>query len=221
MHKVCLSPSNQEDNIYAYGNTTESVVCNKIANACYNALTRCGVDTIVVHNYPLAQKCALSDNFGAELHVPIHTNAFNSKVSGTRMFCYVGGGKGYQACKAIAKYLFPLSIGESDNISANTSLYEIRNVKAPTAYVECEFHDVPEVAKWIIEHVEELGEAIARGICDYLGVKYVNLPESTAEKSLYKVQVGAFSKQENAKNLMNELRELGYKDAFITKTDYA
>lgn len=219
MHKVCLSPSNQEDNIYAYGNTTESVICNKIANACYTALTRCGVDTIVVHNYPLSQKCALSDNFGAELHVPIHTNAFNHKVSGTRMFSYDTNGKGYKACKAIANYLFPLSIGESDNITANTTLYEIRNVKAPTAYVECEFHDVAEVAKWIIEHVEQIGEAIAHGICDYFGVKYVAVNDNIKPKTLYKVQLGAFAKEENAKALLNELHNKGYSDAFIVKSN--
>lgn len=219
MHKVCLSPSNQEDNIYAYGNTTESKVCNKIANACYNALTRCGIDTLVVHNYPLSQKCKLSDNFGAELHVPIHTNAFNHKVAGTRLFSYSNSGKGRDACKAIAKYLFPLSIGESDSISEYPSLYEIKNVKAPTAYVECEFHDVEEVAKWIINHVEEIGEAIAHGICDYFGVKYVALSES-ATKNLYKVQVGAFSKPENAEKLRTELKAKGY-DAFVIKTNYA
>ena len=34
MAKVFLSPSNQYDNVYAYGNTTEGVQCGKIADAC-------------------------------------------------------------------------------------------------------------------------------------------------------------------------------------------
>ena len=38
MAKVYLSPSNQTDNRYAYGNTTEAVQCGKIADACRIAL---------------------------------------------------------------------------------------------------------------------------------------------------------------------------------------
>ena len=38
MPKVYLSPSNQTDNSYAYGNTNEAIQCGKIAQACKNAL---------------------------------------------------------------------------------------------------------------------------------------------------------------------------------------
>ena len=34
MPKVFLSPSNQYDNRSAYGDTTEGVLCGKIAEAC-------------------------------------------------------------------------------------------------------------------------------------------------------------------------------------------
>ena len=43
MPKVFLSPSNQYDNRYAYGDTTEGVQCGKIAEACKAALERSGV----------------------------------------------------------------------------------------------------------------------------------------------------------------------------------
>ena len=42
MAKVYLSPSNQTDNRYAYGNTTEAVQCGKIADACRAAVSRGG-----------------------------------------------------------------------------------------------------------------------------------------------------------------------------------
>ena len=44
MAKVYLSPSNQTDNRYAYGNTTEAVQCGKIADACRAALERSGLE---------------------------------------------------------------------------------------------------------------------------------------------------------------------------------
>ena len=172
MAKVYLSPSNQTDNRYAYGNTTEAVQCGKIADACRIALERSGVTVKVGHMPSMQDKCKESNAFGADLHVPIHTNAFNGKVSGTRMFCFSDGGEGMKACKAIFARLAPITPGTSENIRVDASLYEVRVPSAPTAYIECEFHDNAEAAKWIVEHTEDIGEAIARGICDYFGVTF-------------------------------------------------
>ena len=172
MAKVFLSPSNQYDNRYAYGDTTEGVQCGKIAEACKVALERSGVTVKLMHDESMQEKCAASNAFGADLHVPIHTNAFNGTVSGTRMFYYAEGGEGQKACKAIFNRLAPVTPGTSENIQADASLYEVRVPAAPTAYIECEFHDNPEAAKWIVENTGLIGETIARGICDYFGVTF-------------------------------------------------
>lgn len=157
MAKVYLSPSNQTDNRYAYGNTTEAVQCGKIADACRIALERSGVTVKVGHMPSMQDKCKESNAFGADLHVPIHTNAFNGQVSGTRMFCFNSGGEGMKACKAIFNRLAPVTPGTSENIRVDASLYEVRVPSAPTAYVECEFHDNATTAKWIVEHTADIG----------------------------------------------------------------
>ena len=196
MAKVYLSPSNQTDNRYAYGNTTEAVQCGKIADACRAALERSGVTVQVGHMPSMQDKCKESNAFGADLHVPIHTNAFNGTVTGTRMFCFNSSGEGMKACKAIFNRLAPVTPGTSENIQVDASLYEVRVPSAPTAYVECEFHDNATTAKWIVEHTVDIGEAIARGICDYFGVTYKEKeqPESAASTDkLYRVQEGAFA----------------------------
>ena len=51
--------------------------------------------------------------------------------------------------------------------------YEIRNSNAICAYVECEFHDDPELAGWIVANTGALGEAVCRGVCRAYGVEYV------------------------------------------------
>ena len=178
MPKVYLSPSDQTKNAYAYGNTTEAEQCGKIADACRAALERCGVSVKVGHMISMQQKCSESNAFGAELHVPIHTNAFNGSVMGTRMFCY-NTGKGMAACKAIFARVAPMSPGTSENIQVNQKLYEVRVPAAPTAYLECEFHDTVEGAKWLVENTTAIGEAIAHGICDYFGVAF-KAPEQPA-----------------------------------------
>ena len=209
--KVFLSPSNQYDNVYAYGNTTEGVQCGKIAEACKVALERSGVDVMLMHDESMQTKCAESNKFGADLHVPIHTNAFNGSVMGTRMFCY-NTGKGMAACKAIFSRVAPLSPGTSENIQVNQKLYEVRVPAAPTAYLECEFHDTVEGAKWIVENTTAIGEAIAHGICDYFGVtfKEPEQPKTPAGATIYRVQVGAYTKKENADNMLAKLKKDGY-----------
>ena len=171
-YKVYLSPSDQTDNRYAYGNTTEAEQCGKIAEACREALVRSGIEVKLGHMKSMQEKCAESNAFGANLHVPIHTNAFNGQVRGTRMFCYNSNGEGMKACRSIFAVVAPLTPGTSENIKVNAEFYEIRVPAAPTAYIECEFHDNAESAKWIIEHTSEIGEAIAHGICNYFGVAY-------------------------------------------------
>ena len=170
--KVYLSPSDQTSNRYAYGNTTEAVQCGKIAEACRVALVRCGIEVKVGQYDTMANRCAASNAFGADLHVPIHTNAFNGQVRGTRMFCYSSNGEGMKACKSIFAVVAPLTPGTSESISVNSDLFEVRVPAAPTAYIECEFHDNADTAKWIIEHTTDLGEAIAHGICNYFGIAY-------------------------------------------------
>lgn len=170
--KVYLSPSDQTSNRYAYGNTTEAVQCGKIAEACRVALVRCGIEVKVGQYDTMVNRCAASNAFGADLHVPIHTNAFNGKVTGTRMFCYNSNGEGYKACQAIFDVVSPITPGTSESISVNSDLFEVRVPAAPTAYIECEFHDNADTAKWIIEHTTDLGEAIAHGICNYFGITY-------------------------------------------------
>lgn len=216
MPKVYLSPSNQTDNRYAYGNTTEAEQCGRIAEACCAALERSGVTVKLGHMPSMQEKVRESDAFGAELHVPIHTNAFNGSVMGTRMFCY-NTGKGMAACKAIFARVAPLSPGTSENIRVNPKLYEVRVPAAPTAYLECEFHDTVEGARWLVENAAAIGEAIAHGICDYFGVTYKPVeqpkpvqPEQPAEQKLYRVQVGAFANHENAEKMLRRLKDAGF-----------
>ena len=216
MAKVFLSPSEQFSNAYAYGNTNEGVQCGKIAQACKTALERSGIQVKLQHEGTMASKCQASNAFDADLHVCIHTNAFNGKVSGTRMFCYDVNGKGYKACKAIFNVLAPLTPGTSENIKAYPELYEIRVPAAPTAYIEVDFHDVPNVAKWIVEHTTEIGEKIAQGICNYFGVTYKAKVVETPKPSnvMYQVVTGSFSIKQNAEKRVSALKAAGF-DSFI------
>ena len=223
--KVYISPSDQVSNAYAWGNTNEHAQCQKIAEAEAAALRRSGVEVqVAALGSTMAQRCAQSNAFKADIHNCVHTNACNKQVMGTRLFCYAIPGKGYDACKAVFAELAPLSPGTSENIQANSRLYEVRIPAAPTVYCECEFHDTAEGAKWIVEHTTEIGEAIAKGLCKYLGVTFV--PAQTQKPAedtkpdtgdvLYRVQVGAFSVRANADRMLEKLKAAGF-TGFVVK----
>lgn len=198
--KAYLSPSDQTANKYAYGNTNEAAVCRKIADACEAALKRCGFEVKNNQTDSMTARVAESDKWGADLHLPIHTNAYNGKTSGTRLFCWDTKGEGYKASKAILDKLAPLTPGTSESITADKTLYEIKTPKAPTAYVEVDFHDVAEVAKWIIENTVVIGEAIAEGVCAYFGVEYI-----PPEVSKYRIVLGEYDTQQEADAALGEL----------------
>lgn len=170
--KIYLSPSNQYSNTYATGNTNEMAQCDKIASATATALKRCGFEVKVGKSGDTMQnRCVESDNFKADIHMPIHTNAYNGKVTGgTRIFCLNSNGK--KVCDAVLSELGKISPGTADSVKYHTGLYEINVPVALSVYVECEFHDTKTGSDWIINNITNIGEAICKGLCNYYGVTY-------------------------------------------------
>ena len=208
--KIYISPSSQPANTYAVGNTNEQEQCRRIAAALEKELNRCGFNSMAGLTGSMYDRTAESNAFGADLHLPIHTNACNGKVGGLRIFVYKKGGEAEQIAKAIMAELAPITPGSSDGISEYPGLYEVKNSNAICVYIEVGFHDNPEEAQWIIDHTQDIAVAIAKALCKHYGVKYV-----AEEKTIYRVQVGAFHNRKNAEVLMAELKEKGY-EAFIT-----
>lgn len=180
--RVYLSPSDQRRNTYAVGDTTEAIQCGRIAEACKAALERSGVEVMLGQYDLMASRVAASNLFKADLHVPIHTNACNGKASGTHLFCYSSkkSSAGYKACKAVMDVLGPVTPGTSDVIRAYPALFEVKYPAAPTVYIEVDFHDVPRIAQWLIDNTIFIGETIAKGLCNALGVKFVESANQTA-----------------------------------------
>ena len=171
--KIYLSPSAQPANNYAAGDTNEQAQCNRIAEAAKSALERCG---FAVKKAPEGQgykeNVDESNAWGADLHIPIHTNAGGG--AGTVVFVHGGTAKQMQYAKPIYDEVQAASPGMTDyGVRVNSGLYELGYTTATAVYVECEFHDRADLAAWIIEHTTELGEAIARGVCKGAGVTYI------------------------------------------------
>ena len=216
--KIYLSPSMQSNNKYAYGDTTEMVQCGRIAEAAKAALERCGFEVKKApQGQSMQQSIKESNAWSPDLHIPIHTNAFNGQtLGGTLVMIYSMEDKNKKAGEAILVAVAPVSPGPDYTLRANSSLAELNSTKAVAVYVEVEFHDCAEGAKWIIENTKTIGEAICKGVCNYFGVAYKEGSTASSGK-LYRVQVGAFSQKANAENCLQKAKNAGFSDAFIVE----
>lgn len=213
--KIYLSPSDQKENKYVTGNTNEAEVCDKIADAAKDALIRNGYEVkkgSIDTSYE--QRVAESNDWGADVHQPIHTNAGGG--DGTLVMCYTGC-TGNKYVKNVYNSVAVLSPGKDDGIKVRTDLAEITDTEAMCVYLECEFHDEADLAEWIIGHTTEIGEAIAKGYCNADGKTYKAASSSSGSTSStikYYVQCGAFSNKKNADALAEKLKKDGY-DVYI------
>ena len=169
--KIYLSPSSQPYNAYAAGGTNEQVQCNRIAEAAKVALERNGYE---VRKGPEGQKydknVAESNAWQADLHIPIHTNAGGSN-RGALGLCYPGC-SGNRYMQAVYNSVAAVVPWPSLGIQERSDLYELNATRMMAVYIECAFHDKPDSAQWIIDHVKDLGEAIAKGVCQADGKAY-------------------------------------------------
>ena len=216
--KIYISPSNQKGNVYATGNTNEKEQCHKIAKACVDYLKKAGFDVKCTYNDDMYARVRESNAYGADMHVAVHTNATDKHniTGGTQILLYSLDGERLKAGTAVFNRLSPITPGKSaEKIYAMPSFYECKNTSGITVYCECEFHDTKTGSDFIIKNTKSIGEAIAKGICDYYDVE---LPkekkEETSTNKIYRVQVGAFSVKANAEAELEKLKKAGF-DGFI------
>lgn len=209
--KIYLSPSNQEGNLYAYGNTNEMEQCNRIADAAKIALERCGFE---VKKAPKGQamktSIAESNTWGADLHLPIHTNAGGG--NGTMCMVYNNNNStNMKFAEPIYKEVQAVTPGKIDyGIREYPQLAELNGTNATAVYTEVDFHDNAAIAKWLIENSATVGEAIAKGVCKAYGVEY-KAPATT----IYRIQVGAFTDKKNAEAYLKKVQAAGLTNAYI------
>lgn len=178
--KIYLSPSQQYYNHYAVGATTEKEQCNRIAESCERALLRCGFD---VKRAPVGTRTddaiAASNAWGADLHIPIHTNAGGGR--GCVVFVSKFDERHKKYGQAVYDAVSELTVA-NEHYGVRTARYdEITRSRGLCVYIECEFHDNPTDAQWIIDNTEAIGEAICKGICRGAGAVYVEKPEKHEE----------------------------------------
>lgn len=190
MSKIYISPSNQYDNPYSYGNTNEMTQCNLIAEALEKYLKINGFE---VKRAPKGQNMYTSINesnsFEADLHICIHTNAGGGH--GCEVYTYSGAARELKYAEPIYNEIAGIT-PYSDRGLKVANFAELVQTTAIAVYCECAFHDNYDEAKWIVENVNNIGKTIARGMCKAEGKTFVESETTTSPINYieYTVQSG-------------------------------
>lgn len=209
--KVYVSPSTQEHNIGTGNYGTEEKRMNQIADVVVQLLQFNKFE--VFRNSPemtLSEAISDSNKKKPDIHFAIHSNAGGGR--GGEVFYTSDKGKVLAA--AVFKYLVPLTPATDRGIKFTDNLAELNKTTAPAALVEVSFHDNPQDAEFIMANINNLGECVAHGICDYFKVTFKKPEPEPGKLHLYRVQVGAFGNRDSAAKLANELISKGY-SAFV------
>ena len=204
-----------------------------IALSCRDVLERHGVTVLMSRtkdeNDTLTDEIKECNAFAPDLAVDIHNNAVGDHDGdgegdgdGAEVFYFSGGGTSKTLAENIISEI--VKIGQnSRGIKTRLNSYRtdwygfIRETYAPAAIVECVFIDNKTDLQIIDTEAEQkaMGVAIAKGILLTLGIAYVEEKPIANNGKYYRVQIGAFSREEGAKETLRKAKAAGFTDAFI------
>lgn len=193
-----------------------------IALACMDVLIKNGVEVFISRNIDTSEtletRIKECNEFSPDLALDIHNNAGGG--DGAEVYHHYGGGTSKRLATNIICEILNTgqnSRGVKSKVNNDGRDYYafIRETISPAVIVECAFVDNTEDIKAVDSYDDRknMGVAIARGILKTLGVS--ELPSEPLPETLYRVQVGAFTKKSNAKALQTQLKADGYEAIIV------
>lgn len=203
-------------------------------------LDRCGIGHMQLapgdKDVPLATRVTTANNKKCDLVVSFHANALTGTwQTGAFGLVVIHHEKCQAKTKTLAnncyKYLSKdvkwFSNGatkygvRADTAISGYSLYILKNTLMPAVLIEYGFMDNWEDVKVMCsdEFQKACAKATAKGICDTLGMKYIEetvatKPTESVADTVYRVIAGSYSDKANADKQVEELKKQGI-DAFI------
>ncbi|CAK7061672.1 N-acetylmuramoyl-L-alanine amidase [Tissierella sp.] len=160
----------------------------------------------------LADRATRANNFGANVFVSVHCNAFSDiSAKGVETYSYPGSTTGANLSKSIQNSIIASGAYTVNRGTKTADFAVLRLTNMPAALVELAFITNAQDADILRNRQNDLAVAVSKGILNYLGIPYQG-----GGSTLYKVQVGAFSVKANADNLANELKAKGYSPIVVT-----
>ena len=180
MPNLFLSPSVQQYNPYINGLGSEEYYMNLIADAMEPYLYASGIT--FTRNNPddtLSPAIALSNAGNYDFHLALHSNAapanLSGQIQGPDIYYYSTSTEGKRAAEIFQENLKVIYPDPNlVNTIPNTTLGELRLVKAPSNLIELAYHDNLEDAMWIINNINVIARTLVLSLTEYFGIPFVD-----------------------------------------------
>lgn len=214
-HALVTSGKQSPDGVKEWQVTKEIVelVMKELGN--YEGVSQKRIDDSTGKNdVPLKKRCELINSWGADVHIDYHLNAYGSgwnNAGGTETYIYTTKPKEAEALaeKIQTNLVKELGFGNRGVKAANFQM--VRDTKMTAILIEFAFMTNQNEAMKMrtAEYQKKAAKAVVSGLVAQFGLKKKPAFGASATP-LYRVQVGAFSDINNAKNLLEELKAKGY-----------
>lgn len=185
--------------------------------ACKSELERHGVEVVCSRikdeNDSVSEETKEANASNADIAVSFHVNAGGG--DGFEAFYFDTSVKGKKLASLCEKYVKRLG-QNSRGLKSGNHLHFIRKTTMTAVLVESFFIDNSKdklVGDTIAEHVE-FGVAYAKAILEYLDINYKENKEAS-KKTIYRVQVGAYSNKSNADAMKAKLKSAGFEAIIV------
>lgn len=227
-----LKTSGKEVTLAGWPKTKEWWLNDRIADRLEKMLANydCRVirvdDTTGANDVSLANRVRVANNGNADVYISIHHNAGirGGNGGGTVVYYYPSGN-----CKEIATRLYNAIVAETGlrgnrgtSVADGRNLYVIRKTKMTALLIENGFMD--SVTDVPVITTDAHAQKTAQGILNFLVKEYSLKPLNAStnqntgtqadNKTIYRVQCGAFGNKANAEALQKKLKADGY-DAVV------
>ncbi len=198
-----------------YENRREKDDNLKLVQDVGDVLEQNGVDVMYtrtsdVYHTPYERAMA-ANNEGADYFVSLHRNAFPepNQASGVESFIYRQGGDGEKMAKAINENMESLGF-VNRGVEERPNLVVLKRTQMPAVLVQAGYLDSLEDNRLFDNNYEGIVQAIAQGILDSI----------LSQQPYYKVQVGVFRMESNARKLLEELVGEGFPAYVVFEDGY-
>ncbi|MCQ6559354.1 N-acetylmuramoyl-L-alanine amidase [Paenibacillus mendelii] len=143
----------------------------------------------------LTDRTHLANSKGANLFVSVHANAFTGmwgSAKGVETYCYPGSKTGRAFAAVLHKHLIEHTYQVNRGVR-EADFAVLRRTNMPAALVEAAFMDNLEEATLLVSDAfrSECAEEIARGVCEFLCVEFVEEPieKPAIQPTVHKVAI--------------------------------
>jgi len=151
----------------------ESIETKEISDLVSNKLKFNGIETMVYQDGDLWDVTNKSNSWKSDYFVSIHCNSFSVDSHGVETFSLVSTGKGKVLAKSIHKELVPAT-GLFDRGLKTANYHVLRETDCPAILTEIGFISNPNEEALMKDFTwdNKVSSAIAKGICNFLGITY-------------------------------------------------